>query len=134
MNKTKKLLSYQAIAILSFAIMIALGVNVLHPSELANNPKEKTMHTYLVAIPASAGVCPYALMSMTNQRLKMVHDPKCVCPYTSNTLLMITRNTNIKSVIDMLPASIKNKVHIIIIDNLHKSYGKTFSEANFKRS
>jgi len=102
-----------------FSIIILLFVGLVYLNSTDNNTlqKSKVMHTYLVRIPYSAGVCPYSLMSMTKGKLKVLNDPHCVCPYSDNASYMTARCKDVKSVIRMLPSSIQNKVEIKLIDS-----------------
>ncbi len=101
------------------------GVYLIETPKPQSGNKAEVIHTYLVKIPKSAGVCPYTLMTMTKGKLQMVEEPNCVCPYSQHSIYMKARSKNEKSVMAMLPASLQNKVQIEIADNLDSGYSKS---------
>ena len=117
----KTLLSAKGIAFLSLVIILFLGVSFIKTPKSTNAQKAEFMHTYLVKIPNCAGVCPYALMSMTHGRMRMVNNSKCTCPFGEHASYMTVKSKDEKSVIAMLPASIQKEVQIEIADNTRSS-------------
>ncbi len=119
----KKLLSARGIALLSIIPLLFLCLNF---SGLQHNKnKIKAIHTFLVKIPSSSGVCPYQLMMMSKGKLQMINDPQCVCPYAHGTsfqssFYMTIRSTDEKTVRTMLPECIRNEVEINTIDKPSK--------------
>ena len=122
----RKFMFAKIIAVLSFAMFVLLGINYFNAPPERVIQQSETMHTYLVKIPNSAGVCPYALMSMTKGKLKMIEDSHCICPYADNASYMTARCKDIRSVISMLPAQLQNKIRVKIVEENVKDTGTKF--------
>ena len=119
----KKFIPGAIIAAVSLIVLIVLGLDSFYGNPGNNMPESGIIHTYLVKIPNSAGVCPYALTAMTKGKLKVVDDPECVCPYNKKASYMTTRCRDIKSVIAMLPERIQNKIQVRVVDETVKKTG-----------
>lgn len=117
----KKFLSAKGIAFMSIIpiLFLSLSFTGIPQSKKAN--KMEVIHTFLVKIPSTAGVCPYELMMMTKGKLQMADDPQCVCPYQHNTsshnaIYMTAKCTDVNSVRALLPACIKDAAEIHSMD------------------
>ncbi len=125
----KRFTFVRGMAFFSFIIILFLGLNFFYTPFGSSAKKSDVIHTYLVKIPNDAGVCPYALVSRTNGKLKIVGDSHCVCPYAESAFYMTTRCKDVKTVMEMLPSSLHNKVQIKIIDHINKTPVKRLSKS-----
>ncbi len=116
----KRFMPGAIVAAVLIIILLVTGLEFFNGSPGNTVSGSRAVHTYLVKIPNSAGVCPYAIMTMTKGKLKMVDDPGCVCPYAKNASYMTTRCKNIKSVIALLPANLQKKIQVKIIDKVRQ--------------
>ena len=120
----KMLLSIKGIAFMSVFPMLLLGLTFLNQPQHKQVQKTEVMHTYLLTIPGSAGVCPYQLMQSSNGKLQMIHDAGCsACPYIHNqkssfssAVYMTANCPDMNSVRVLLPASIQNLVQIKLLN------------------
>lgn len=115
----RKFMLAKAIGLISFMLLILLAMDFVYTPSDFSGTNIGTMHTYLVKIPASAGVCPYAIMTMTKGKLKVLRDSRCICPYADNSSYMTARCRDIKSVISLLPIKLRNQIQVIIIKEIH---------------
>lgn len=116
----------KGIALFSLVTILFLGIYLYSSPRTTTKTKTEIIHTYLIKVPDNAGVCPYALMSMTNGKLKMVNNPSCVCPFSEHATYMTARCKDKKSVMAMLPASLRKKVQILIVDNSNNKQPNNF--------
>ncbi len=120
----RTLLSVKGIAFMSVFPILFLGLTFLNQPQHKQVQKAGAMHTYLIMIPSSAGVCPYELMQSSNGRLQMIHQDACSqCPFEhghnssfSNTVYMTANCPDVNSVRSLLPASIQNVVKIKLLN------------------
>ena len=120
----KMLLSVKGIAFMSVFPILFLGLTFLNQPQHKQVQKNEVMHTYLLTIPGSAGVCPYQLMQSSNGMMQMIHQNACSqCPFEhgynssfSNTVYMTANCPDVNSVKALLPASIQNVVKIKLLN------------------
>lgn len=120
----KMILSAKGIVLMSVFPALLFGMIFINHTYKRNVKKAEVMHTFLIKIPNSSGVCPYVLMQSSNGKLKMMNDPNCVCPYEhhssfSSTVYMTAVCPDLNSVKSLLPASIQNLVQIKLVDHPH---------------
>jgi|GEM_PF-2587667 len=121
----KMIFSYEGIVLMSVFPALLFGLILFSQPQSKNAKKTEVMHTFLIKIPSSAGVCPYELMKASNGKLQMIHDPNCVCPYEkqnssySNAFYMTAISSDINTARALLPASIRSIVEIKLTDSPH---------------
>ncbi len=120
----KMLLSVKGIAFMSFFTILFLGLTFMNQPKHNQVQKTEALHTYLIMIPSSAGVCPYELMQSSNGMMQMIHQNACSqCPFEhgynssfSNTVYMTANCPDVNSARALLPASIQNVVKIKLLN------------------
>ncbi len=122
----KKLVIAEGIIVIALIFITALGINFINAPAGENVMSSNMVHTYLVKIPNAAGVCPYALESMTKGKLQMIDDSKCTCPYSQNASYMTTTCKDIRAIISLLPARLQRKVQVRIVDKAEKESNTKF--------
>ena len=113
----KKFLSAKGIALMSVIPILFLCVSFISLPQSKEVKKAEAINTYLVKIPATAGICPYELMMMTKGKLQMADDPQCVCPYQHKisyhtAIYMTARGMDVNSIRALFPECIRNAVEI----------------------
>ena len=116
--------------VLSLLMVLFLGNYLFRPHNISGSLNSNYVHTYLIKIPADAGICPYVLMSKSNGRLRMLNTSGCSCPYANHDTYLTTRSNNENSVLDLFPSSIKSKLQIMIIDNFNNKIYPKFLQNN----
>jgi len=116
----KKFSALKFIILTSLILILCLGINFFNSSEELNFKSSEAMHTYLIKIPANAGICPYLLATKSHGMLQILNNPECICPYSEYNTFLTARCKNKNSVLTLFPSFLQKRIQIIVIDNLNK--------------
>jgi len=117
-----KISFFKGISVISLFLILFLGIYLFKSPIIPNDQNSNYIHTYLIEIPASAGICPYILTSKSHGRLQLVDYSNCTCPYAEQDTYLITRCRGKNSVLALFPSSLQNKLKIMVIDNFKNNF------------
>ncbi len=116
----KKFSTFKSIILTFLILILCIGINLFSSSTETNIKSSEVTHTYLIEIPANAGVCPYVLMSKSHGILHIINNTSCTCPYADHDSYLTAVCPNENSVLALFPSYLRNKIKITVIENFNR--------------